>query len=334
MAKKIETIGVLTSGGDAPGMNAAIRSIVRTALSNGLKVKGILKGYQGLLTKNIIDMDLRSVSGTLQRGGTVLMTARSKEFNSEEGVEKGVQNCHDLGIDGLVVCGGDGSFRGARDLSLKGIPCIGVPCTIDNDIASTDYAIGFDTAINTVVEIIDKLRDTSQSHNRCSVVEVMGNNCGDLALNAAVACGAELALIPEIKHDMERDVLNVMRDAMATGKTHFIIVVAEGVVGGRSKKGKKSMSTMELADYIEEKTGIGTRATIIGHIQRGGTPTMRDRVIASQMGNYAVHLLRKGIGNRVVSRRDNDIVDYDILEALQMRKTFDSKLLQTMREIS
>ena len=332
MGNTIKTIGILTSGGDAPGMNAAIRAIVRTSLLGGVQVKGILKGFNGLMTKNTIDMSLRSVSGTLQHGGTILYSARCKEFMSEEGIALGVKNCQELGLDGIIVCGGDGSFCGARELSLRGIPCIGIPCTIDNDIPSTEYAIGFDTAVNTVAEIIDKLRDTSESHSRCSVVEVMGHDCGDIAIHSAIACGAECVIIPEIKHDLERDVLSVMRSALQAGKTHFIIIVAEGVTGDRS--GKKAMSTEQLAKYIEEQTGVGTRATVIGHVQRGGKPTVFDRVMASQMGGYAAHLLKNGIGNRVIARRENNIIDMDIQEALQMRKALDINLLQTFKEIS
>ncbi len=329
---KIKTIGVLTSGGDAPGMNAAIRSVVRTAHFSGLVVKGVLRGYKGLLEKTIIDMPLRSVSGTLQSGGTILHTARSPEFREDAGVELAKQNCIEMGIDGLVVIGGDGSFRGARDLSLKGIPCIGIPCTIDNDISCTDYTIGFDTAVNTVVEIVDKLRDTSQSHNRCSIVEVMGNNCGDIALYTGLGCGAEAVIIPEVRHDLERDVLHEMREALQKGKTHFIIIVSEGVTGERAKHRK--MDAFQLAQYIEEKTGVETRTTVIGYIQRGGKPSAKDRFVGSMMGSYAVKLLKNGIGNRVVVMRNNKLMDYDILEALSMNKTIDFEVLQTLNEIS
>ena len=327
----IKTIGVLTSGGDAPGMNAVIRAVVRTAYSNGLTVKGIKKGYAGLLEKQVVDLPLSEVSGTLQRGGTFLGTARSKEFNSPEGVEQARQNCIELGIDGLIVAGGDGSFRGARELSNAGIPCIGIPCTIDNNIGSTDYAIGFDTAVNTVVEVVDKLRDTSQSHNRCSLVEVMGHNCGAIALHAGICCGAEAVIIPEVRNDLERDVLNEMRGAINQGKTHFIIIVAEGVTGERAKQ--RSMDTAELAAFIEERTGVETRATIIGHIQRGGTPTARDRRYGSMMGNYAVKLLKNGVGNRVVALKRNILVDYDIKEALDITKQINFDELRTFNEI-
>jgi len=328
---EIKTIGVLTSGGDAPGMNAVIRSIVRTAHFNGIKVIGIQKGFAGLLEKNVVDMDLRSVSGTLQRGGTILGSARSNEFRTEAGVEKGRQNCIDLGIDGIIIAGGDGSFKGARELSMKGIPCIGIPCTIDNDIGCTDYAIGFDTAVNTVVELVDKLRDTSQSHNRCSIVEVMGNTCGAIALHAGICCGAEAVIIPEVRNDLERDVLNNMRDALNKGKTHFIIIVSEGVTGERAKQ--RSMDTQQLAEFIQAGTGVETRATIIGHIQRGGTPSARDRRIGSMMGNFAVKLLKGGVGNRVVAMKKNILVDYDIKEALEINTTIDFEELRTFNEI-
>jgi len=327
----IRTIGVLTSGGDAPGMNAVIRSVVRTALSNGLRVKGIRKGYAGLLAGDIIDMDLPSVSGTLQRGGTILGSARSKEFACPEGAQKAKDNLVALGIDGLVVCGGDGTFKGALSLAEIGIPCVGIPCTIDHNIGCTDYTIGFDTAVNTVVEIVDKLRDTSQSHNRCSIVEVMGHNCGAIALHAGICCGAEAVILPEVRNDLERDVLNKMREALNQGKTHFIIIVSEGVTGERAIQ--RTMDTQQLATFIEEQTGVETRATIIGHIQRGGKPTARDRRIASMMGNYAVKLLKNGAHNRVVAMKQNAVTDYDIKEALEITKTINFEELRTFNEI-
>ena len=329
--RNIKTIGVLTSGGDAPGMNAALRAVVRTALSNGLGVKGILKGYAGLLAGSAIDMELAGVSGTLQRGGTILGSARSKEFNSPEGIQKAKANLIDMGIDALVVCGGDGSFRGAMALSEAGIPCVGIPCTIDNNIGCTDYTIGFDTAVNTVVEIVDKLRDTSQSHNRCSIVEVMGHNCGAIALHAGICCGAEAVIIPEVRNDLERDVLNKMREALNKGKTHFIIIVSEGVTGERARQ--RTMDTHQLAAFIEERTEVETRATVIGHVQRGGTPTARDRRIASMMGNYAVKLLGSGAWDRVVCMKRNTIQDYDIKEALEITKTINFEELRVFNEI-
>lgn len=330
---KIKTIGVLTSGGDAPGMNAAIRSVVRTARFNKIGVKGILKGYNGLMNNTMTNMTLRSVSGTLQRGGTILKSARCLEFKEDSGVEKAKEICIEAGIDGLIVIGGDGSFRGARDLSLKGIPCIGLPGTIDNDIASTEYTIGFDTAVNTVIQTIDKLRDTSESHNRCSVVEVMGRNCGDIALNAAICCGAECVMIPEVKCDIEKDVVAMMKRSMEIGKSHFIVIVAEGVARRIFGEGKLSNSEI-LANYIEQRTGIETRATVIGHVQRGGSPTARDRLLASQMGNYAVELLMSGSGNRVVGIRNNQIMDFDIYEALQMEKNINHDLYRIFQQIS
>jgi 6-phosphofructokinase 1 len=323
MDKKVKTIGVLSSGGDAPGMNAAIRAVVRTAINRGLHVMGIRRGYNGLLSGDMFEMNLRSVSDILHRGGTVLYTARCPEFVTEEGVEKGRNMCYEMGIDGLVVIGGDGSFRGARDLSLKGIPCIGVTGTIDNDISSSQYTVGFDTALNTVVDMVDRLRDTSQSHDRCTVVEVMGRHCGDIALHAGIACGATCVLVPEIPFDLDRDVISRIGRSTRTGKQHFIIMVAEGVGG-----------VEQMAKYIQEKTGVETRATILGHVQRGGSPSARDRVVASEMGHHAVELLQQGIGNRVVVYRDNKIVDLDILEGLNMKRVFDKNLYDIANEIS
>ncbi len=319
----IKTIGVLTSGGDAPGMNAAVRSVVRTAISNGLKVKGIMRGYNGLIDGEIVDMDIRSVSEIIHRGGTVLYTARSPKFKTEEGIQIAVQNCKKFGIDGIVVIGGDGSFRGARDLSLHGIPCIGVPGTIDNDISCTEYTIGFDTAMNTVVQMVDRLRDTTQSHERCSVVEVMGRGAGWLALHTGIAVGATAVLVPEIEFDLQKDIFDKIAATKATGKKHFIIVVAEGV-------GKVT----DIAEEIEKATGIESRATILGHVQRGGRPSVRDRVMASQMGHAAVNLLMKGVGNRVVAFQNNHIVNYDIYEALQMTKPFDEQSYEMLNDIS
>lgn len=328
----MKTIAILTSGGDAPGMNAAVRAATRAALFNGMKVLGIFKGYSGLLNNNMRELHVRDVSGILERGGTVLYSARCKEFNSEEGVRRAKEICEDAGIDGLIVCGGDGSFRGARDLSLAGLPCVGVPCTIDNDIPSTEYSIGFDTAVNTVAENIDKLRDTSQSHDRCSVVEVMGRQCGDIALHSAICCGAVSVLVPELPVDLERDVIMKMRHTLNTGKSHFIVIVAEGV--NKLLNGGNGMTTPQLAAYIEEKTGVETRAAIIGHVQRGGRPTARDRVVAAQMGHYAVELLRQGIGNQVVVMRNAKISHIEILEALAMKKTISSELVRVANEIS
>ncbi len=310
----MKTIGVLTSGGDAPGMNAAVRAVVRTAIANGMTVKGIRRGYNGLIEGDIIDLDVRSVSDIIHRGGTVLYTARSPKFKTEEGMNEAINNCKKFGIEGIVVIGGDGSYRGARDLSLHGIPCVGVPGTIDNDISSTQYTIGFDTAMNTAMEMVDKIRDTAQSHDRCSVVEVMGRRAGYIALQTGIAVGATAILVPEIETPID-DVVNKIIATQKTGKKHFIVVVAEGV-GGVEK----------IAETIEEKTGIESRATVLGHVQRGGSPTVRDRVMATHMGYAAVKLLEKGIGNRVVAMQNGDIVDYDIYEALNMKKEFDYEM--------
>ncbi len=318
----MKTIGVLTSGGDAPGMNAAVRAVVRAALAKNMKVYGIRRGYNGLIYDDLCEMDLRSVSDIIHRGGTVLYTARSPEFKTEEGMQKALQTCQKYGIEGCVVIGGDGSYRGARDLSLRGVPCIGLPGTIDNDIACTEYTIGFDTAMNTAMEMIDRLRDTSQSHERCSVVEVMGRGAGHLALETGIAVGATAILVPEVSYDLD-SIIAKMRKTQKSGKKHFIIVVAEGV--GHVE---------ELAKKIEEITGIESRATILGHVQRGGNPSLRDRVVASEMGYDAVELLEKGIGNRVVAMRDSKIVDFDIYEALQMTKPFNINLYNIANEIS
>lgn len=318
-----KTIAVLTSGGDAPGMNAAVRAVARAALSKGIKVYGVRRGYNGLLNGDVFEMNLRSVSDILSKGGTVLYTARSPEFNTKEGVKKAADNCRKLGIDGVVVIGGDGSFRGARDLTGEGIPCIGVPGTIDNDISSSDYTIGFDTAMNTAMEMIDKIRDTAQSHDRCSVVEVMGRRCGDIALEVGIAIGASAILVPEVPYDLKKDVIDVLLKNRETGKKHFIIVVAEGIGGIDG-----------IVKEIEAQTGIETRGTVLGHVQRGGSPTLRDRVVASRMGYRAVELLEEGQSNRVVVMKDNHIVDYDISEALAMKKQFNTKLFNIAHEIN
>ncbi len=312
----MNTIGVLTSGGDAPGMNAAVRAVVRTAIAMGMKVKGIRRGYNGLIEGDIIDLDVRSVSDIIHRGGTVLYTARSPRFKTEEGMKEAIDNCKKHGIEGIVVIGGDGSYRGARDLSLRGIPCVGVPGTIDNDISSTEYTIGFDTAMNTAMEMVDKIRDTAQSHDRCSVVEVMGRRAGYLALQTGIAVGATAVLVPEVEFKIE-DVINKIKETKQTGKKHFIIVVAEGVGG-----------VEEIAKKIEEETGVESRATVLGHVQRGGNPTVRDRVMATEMGYAAVKLLKEGIGNRVIGWKQGEIVNYDIYEALNMKKPFDDDMYE------
>ncbi len=323
MNNTVKTIGVLTSGGDAPGMNAAIRAVVRSALSKGYKVKGIKHGYNGLLTNEIVDMSLRSVSEIIHRGGTILYTARCLEFIKLEGQQKAAQTCRDNNIDAVVVIGGDGSFRGAKDLAAQGIPCIGIPGTIDNDIACSDYTIGFDTAMNTAVEMIDKLRDTTQSHDRCSVVEVMGRSAGYIALNTGIACGALVTLIPEVPHDIDRDIVAKMQRTQKTGKQHFIIIIAEGV--GRAS---------DLAEEIQKRTDIDARATVLGHVQRGGAPTLRDRVTASRMGYHAVELINRGIFNRVVATKSDSVVDYDIPVALAMQKVINTSMLDIANAIS
>lgn len=319
----MKSIAVLTSGGDAPGMNPAVRAVVRTACQRGIKVYGINRGYTGLINGDIHEMNLRSVSDIITRGGTILYSARCPEFKTEEGLQKAVEICKKVGIDGMVIIGGDGSFRGARDLSLRGIPCIGLPGTIDNDIACTDYTIGYDTCLNTIVQMVDRIRDTSESHDRCTVVEVMGRGAGYLALESGIAVGATAILVPEIEYDIERDVIARIREFQKTGKKHFVVIVAEGVGG-----------TEEIAKKIEAETGVESRATVLGHVQRGGSPTARDRVMASQMGSRAVDLLTQGIGNRVVGIKDNKIVDFDIFEALKMTKTIDMKDYELANEIS
>lgn len=312
MADQVKTIGVLTSGGDAPGMNAAIRAVVRSGIERGLKVKGIRRGYQGLIEDDIIDMEKTTVSETINRGGTILYTARSMDFLTEEGQKKAADTCKKHGIDGVVVIGGDGSFRGAKDLSKWGINTIGIPGTIDLDIACTEYTIGFDTAVNTAMEAIDKIRDTSTSHERCSIVEVMGRNAGYIALWCAIANGAENVLLPETYDNNEQAIIDDIIAGKKRGKKHHIIINAEGI--GHSTS---------MARRIEAATGIETRATIIGHIQRGGNPTCKDRVYASVMGVYAVDLLCQGKSNRVVAYKDAKFVDYDIDEALAMKKDID-----------
>lgn len=309
MAKEIKTIGVLTSGGDAPGMNAAIRAVVRSTIARGMTVKGIKKGYQGLLNEEIIDMQAKDVSDIIQRGGTVLGTARCMEFTTPEGQKKGADICKKHGIDGMVVIGGDGSYRGAQALSRQGINTIGLPGTIDLDIACTEYTIGFDTAVNTAMQAIDKVKDTSSSHERCSIIEVMGRHAGYIALWCGIANGAEDILIPE-KYDFdEQKIINNIIANRRKGKTHHIIINAEGI--GHS---------VSMARRIEAATGIETRATILGYMQRGGCPSAKDRYYASIMGAYAVDILQQGKTNRVVGYSHGEFVDYDIEEALNMVK--------------
>lgn len=318
----MKKIGVLTSGGDAPGMNAAIRAVVRTALQKGMEVVGIYRGYNGLINGDIRPLDETSVSGIIANGGTCLYTARCLEFKEKAGVLKAKETCIREGIEGIVVIGGDGSFRGAADLSAEGILCIGLPGTIDNDISMTEYTIGYDTAMNTAMELIDKLEDTASSHDRCTVVEVMGRRAGYIALNTGIACGATAIITAEMPYDLSY-VEEKINTARKFGKTHFVVVVAEG--GGDASV---------IAKEIEAKTGVESRATILGHVQRGGSPTVRDRVEASKMGYYAVQLLEKGIGNRVVGLKNGEVYDVDIQEALKMTKEFPKDLYKMADEIS
>ena len=323
MAKEINTIGVLTSGGDAPGMNAAIRAVVREAIAKGKKVKGIKRGYAGLLQEEIVDMEAKDVSDIIQRGGTILQTARCMEFKTPEGQQKAAEICRKHGIDGIIVIGGDGSFRGAQKLAALGINTIGLPGTIDLDIACTEYTIGFDTAVNTAMEAIDKVRDTSTSHERCSIIEVMGRGAGYIALWCGIANGAEDILLPE-KYDYdEQKIINNIIENRRKGKKHHIIVNAEGI--GHSTS---------MARRIEAATGIETRATILGHMQRGGSPTCKDRVYASIMGAYAVDLLLEGKTDRVVAYKNGEYVDYDIDEALSMTKTLPEYQWEIARALS
>ena len=305
-----KTIAVLTSGGDAPGMNAALRAVVRAGISYGMQVYGVRRGYNGLLNGDMFQMNLRSVSDIIHHGGTILYTARSPEFNTPEGVKKAADKCRAMGVDGVVVIGGDGSFRGARDLTHAGIPCIGVPGTIDNDIACTEYTVGFDTAMNTAMEMVDRLRDTTESHDRCSVVEVMGRRCGDLALHTGIAVGATTILVPEVPYDFERDVIEKIRQARFNGFTHYMIVVAEG-----------AGSASDIASKIKDAIDLDPRVTVLGHIQRGGTPTGRDRVNATKMGYLAVELLLQGKSNRIVCTHEGGFTDVDIEEGLSMKKS-------------
>lgn len=309
MDSAVKRIGVLTSGGDAPGMNAAIRAVVRAAMYRGIECIGIRRGYNGLISGDILRMNAENVSHIINRGGTILYTARSEEFRTQEGQLRAAGTCKLLGLDGIVTIGGDGTFRGAEALSKHGISVVGIPATIDNDIVCTDYTIGFDTASNTAVDAIDKLRDTMQSHERCSVVEVMGRNAGHLALDVGIAVGATAVLVPELDMDLERDVIEKIRRARLAGKTHYMIVVAEG-----------AGSAVQIAEFIRQEIGLDPRVTILGHIQRGGTPSARDRTIATRMGYTAVEVLAAGKTNRVVCSQHGEMVDVDIEEGLSMKK--------------
>ncbi len=313
----MKTIGVLTSGGDAPGMNAALRAVVRTGIYNNIRIMGIREGYDGLINGNIDDLTLPSVADIIHRGGTFLKTARSESFKTPQGFKKALNVIDVFNIDGMVVLGGDGTFKGAKSLSDAGIPTIGIPCTIDNDLAYTDYTIGFFTAVETVVEAIGKIRDTSSSHGRANIIEVMGRNCGDIALYAGLAGGAESIIVPEMEYDIDK----ICEKAMVgrnRGKLHNIIILAEGVG-----------NPYELAKAMEEKTGIETRVTVLGYLQRGGTPTTMDRIYASLMGKKAVELLMENKGNRVLGIKCNNIIDMDINEALKVEKKFDFDMYKT-----
>jgi len=309
MEPAVKRIGVLTSGGDAPGMNAAIRAVVRAAMYRGIECIGIRRGYNGLIAGDFLRMNAENVSHIINRGGTILYTARSDEFRTVEGQQRAAGTCRLLGLDGIVAIGGDGTFRGAEALSRHGVSVVGIPATIDNDIVCTDYTIGFDTASNTAVDAIDKLRDTMQSHERCSVVEVMGRNAGHLALDVGIAVGATAVLVPELPMDFNRDVIEKIRRARLAGKTHYMIVVAEG-----------AGSAVEIANRIRQEIGLDPRVTILGHIQRGGTPSVRDRTMATRMGYTAVEVLAAGKTNRVVCSRQGEMIDVDIEEGLSMKK--------------
>lgn len=321
----MKTIGILTSGGDAPGMNAAIRAVVRSAIYYGCKVYGINRGYKGLLEEDLVEMNLSSVGDIIHRGGTILKSSRCEEFKTEEGRKLGVKVLKKYGIDCLVVIGGDGSFNGAKKLSEMGFPAIGIPGTIDNDLEYTDYTIGFDTAMNTVIDAIGKIRDTSSSHERVNIVEVMGRNCGDLALYAGIAGGAETIIVPEVDVKLDEIALR-LKTTQKRGKRHSIIVMAEGV--------EKVGSASDLKKVLTEQAGADVRVTVLGHVQRGGSPTAFDRILASRFGYRAVELLLEGKSSRVVGIKDNKIIDMDIQEALAMPKTFNRELYEMAKVLS
>lgn len=319
----IEKIAILTSGGDAPGMNAAVRAIVRYAISQKIRVFGIKRGFMGLRTGDIFEMNLRTVSDVLHRGGTVLYSSRDKKFETDEGVMEAVEVCKKFKIDAVIIIGGEGTLKGAKALSEKGVNCVFIPATIDNDVACSDYSIGFDTAMNTAMEMVDKIRDTAQSHEKCSVVEVMGRHCGDIALSTGIAVGATAILIPEVTQDFDKDVISRIKYTQKMGKRHFIIIVAEG-----------SGKSTEIAKKIEAETGIHSRSTILGHVQRGGSPTLRDRVVASSMGCHAVDILMRGEKNRAVASKCGNIVDLDLENAVESKKVFDIDLYENALHIS
>lgn len=320
---EIKTVGVLTSGGDAPGMNAVIRAVVRTGIYSGFKVMGIRRGYSGLINGDMVEMTLRSVSDIIHRGGTILKTARSHDFTTEDGIKRAASMARVFGIDAIVAIGGDGTCRGARDLSRSGMPVTAIPATIDNDIGCTEYSIGYDTALNTVLGAIDKIKDTAYSHERCSVLEVMGRHAGYIALNVGIAGGSEVVLIPERSFDMDKDVIKPIIEGRNRGKTDYSVIVAEGV-------GK----VIDIANEIQDKTGIETRYTILGYLQRGGSPTVFDRVMGSRMGAKAVETLKKGAINRVICLRDNKLMDVDINEALEAKKDIDQELIDLSKILS
>jgi len=324
MDAAVKRIGVLTSGGDAPGMNAAIRAVVRMALHLGIECIGIRRGYHGLINGDFVKLDFESVSDISRRGGTMLYSARSKEFMTEEGLNKALTTCKMLGLDALVAIGGDGTFRGLLSLAKSGIAVIGIPGTIDNDIACSTYTIGYDTACNTALESIDRLRDTMKSHERCSVVEVMGRHAGHLAMAVGISCGATVVVTPEGNLDFDRDVIEPIRQARLAGRTHFMVIVAEGVRGGAYEVSKK----------IADGMGLDTRVTILGHVQRGGSPTARDRMVATYMGHEAVQLLSDGKTCRVVALQGETVVDYDINEALAMTKGLEQYGLEVLANMT
>ncbi|CDB24318.1 6-phosphofructokinase [Clostridium sp. CAG:557] len=315
-------IGVLTSGGDAPGMNAAIRAVVRVGVESGLEIFGVRRGFNGLLTSDIICMNLRSVSDIIDLGGTILYTARSKEFATKEGIALARDNCKKLGLDGLIIIGGDGSLRGARELSEAGVFCVGIPGTIDNDVNCSEYAIGFDTAMNTAMRMIDKIRDTAKSHERCSIVEVMGRNCGEIALQTGISVGATAIIVPEVFYDFKKDIINRIKVTQKKGKKYFIVIVSEGI-------GKIN----DIAEQIYMETGIETRTTVLGHVQRGGSPTLRDRVVASKMGAKAIEIICKGTLPRIIAMKSEKIIDCDINQDC-IKKEFDLDLYNTALKIS
>lgn len=319
----IKKIGIFTSGGDAPGMNAVTRSVTRYAISKGINVIGIRRGYMGLRTGDAFEMNLRTVSDVIHRGGTILYSSRDPEFQTEKGLESAVKFCKESSLDALVVIGGNGTLAGTKTLADKGVNCIFIPATIDNDVACSDYSIGYDTAMNTATEMVDKIRDTAQSHEKCSVVEVMGRHCGDIALRTGIAVGATAILIPEKPWDLENDIIKRIEYTQKIGKRHFIVIVAEGT--GKAQ---------EIAEKIKEKTKIDARWTVLGHVQRGGSPTLRDRVIASNMGCHAVDLILRNQKNRTVALACNKIVDYSIDDSLKFKKFFDEDLYENALKIS